>query len=303
MQIKTIQKNIQAKMAEWLKTITDEKLVADVKDKLLVSGGSIASMFLNEPVNDYDVYLMDMDVCKRLAEYYTKTFSYVLIFDGRKKKEISKKYNVTDNTNSSMAISLRNLKDDQIKLYFNEGEGGMKINENIPKDQLNYTPLYFSPNAISLSNNLQIVLRFWGTPEQVHKTFDFVHATNYYTTKDGLVRNLAAVESILTKQLKYQGSFYPLTSIIRAKKFIKRGYNISAGELLKIMFQISLLDLTNPDIIEEQIIGIDVAYFDKLIDVLRAKMAKDAGFNLTSDYLNAIIDKVFGEAEDMDDGQ
>lgn len=302
MQIKTIQKNIRAKMDEWLKTITDEKLAVDVKDNLLVSGGSIASMLLNEPVNDYDVYLMDMDVCKRLAEYYTKTHSDVFIFDGRMKEELLKRHKVTADINTSISISLRNLKDEQIKLYFQQGKGGMKINENIPKDQLNYTPLYFSPNAISLSNNLQIVLRFWGTPEQVHKTFDFVHATNYYTTKDGLVRNLAAVESILTKQLKYQGSFYPLTSIIRAKKFIKRGYNISAGELLKIMFQISMLDLTNPDVIEEQIIGIDVAYFDKLIDILRAKMTKDAEFNLTSDYLNAIIDKVFNsdESEDVD---
>ena len=38
------------------------------------------------------------------------------------------------------------------------------------------------------------------------------------------------------------------------------------------MFQISKLDLTNVDILEEQLIGVDVAYFDKLITILRIKI-------------------------------
>ena len=60
MQLKTIEKRIKNKLNDWLKTITDEKLSAEVGNNLLVSGGSIASMLLNEPVNDYDIYLMDM---------------------------------------------------------------------------------------------------------------------------------------------------------------------------------------------------------------------------------------------------
>ena len=55
MQIKTIQKVISVKLTEWLNTITDEKLRSDLKNNILVSGGSITSMLLNEPVNDYDV--------------------------------------------------------------------------------------------------------------------------------------------------------------------------------------------------------------------------------------------------------
>jgi hypothetical protein len=55
MQIRTIQNNIKAKMEEWLETINDTTLRKDVRKNLLVSGGSITSMLLNEPVNDYDV--------------------------------------------------------------------------------------------------------------------------------------------------------------------------------------------------------------------------------------------------------
>ena len=44
MQIKTIEKNIQIKMNEWLLTITDEELRRKVKNNLLVIVGSITSM-------------------------------------------------------------------------------------------------------------------------------------------------------------------------------------------------------------------------------------------------------------------
>lgn len=317
MQVKTIEKAIRAKMEDWLKSIKDETLSKEVKKNLLVSGGSIASMFMKETVNDYDVYLMDIDVLKRLAQYYIASdggiySEKITLLDGRKKKslvdELNERYGGTDqevlgiNRNNSYAISLRNLKEDQIKLYF-ESAAGLRFNEGKDASELNYQPLYFSPNAISLSNNLQIVLRFWGNAEQIHKTFDYIHATNYFTFEHGLVRNLPALESILTKQLRYQGSLYPVTSIIRAKKFIKRGFNISAGELLKIVYQVSQLDLNNPDVLEEQLIGVDVAYFDLIITALRNKMESDKHFKLSSEYFNELIDRIFNSAEDNSEGE
>ena len=75
MQIKTIEKKIVAKLNQWLETITDENLRKKVKDNLLVSGGSIASMLMGADVNDYDVYLKDRDVLKDLARYYIKGWS------------------------------------------------------------------------------------------------------------------------------------------------------------------------------------------------------------------------------------
>lgn len=312
MQVKTIEKAIRAKMEDWLKSIKDQTLSKDVKKNLLVSGGSIASMFLNETVNDYDVYIMDIDVLKRLAEYYIASdggiySSDIVLLDGRKKdslvKRLNSEYGGNDqeilgiDRNNSYAISLRNLKEDQIKLYFHSS-AGLRFNEAKDAAELNYNPLYFSPNAISLSNNLQIVLRFWGNAEKIHKTFDYIHATNYFTFEHGLVRNLPAIESLITKQLRYQGSLYPVTSIIRAKKFIKRGFNISAGELLKIVYQVSQLDLNNPDVLEEQLIGVDVAYFDLIINALRNKMDSDKEFKISSEYFNELVDRIFNSAED-----
>jgi hypothetical protein len=305
MQLNTIEKCIKSKLNEWLETIEDDTLRKSVKDNLLVSGGSITSMLLNEPVNDYDIYLKDFNVLKSLTEYYIKNFNNeITLLDGREKQKLIQIYNTqyeylnptgvnAIESINSYTISLNNLKEDQLKLFFSQNLGGYNVDT-----ELQYKPVYFSPNAISLSDNIQIVLRFWGTSEQIHKTFDFIHATNYFTFSEGLVRNLSAIESILTKKLIYQGSFYPVTSIIRAKKFIKRGFNISAGEMLKIMFQISSLDLTDPNVLEEQLIGVDVAYFDLLITTLRNKFEKNPKFELSNNYFNKLIDKIFNEDDE-----
>lgn len=290
MQIKTIKKTVSSKMTEWLETITDATLREDVKNNLLVSGGSIVSLLLNEPVNDYDIYIKDMNVLKRLSAYYIQSVGAPFeILDGRERDSLlSDVSKFAQDANVLQAVAIRTLKPDQIKLY--RREGGMPFNEGKKDEELKYEVKFISPNAISLSNDIQIVTRFHGDSAAIHKTFDFIHATNYFTFSEGLVTNKQALESIITKQLRYQGSLYPVTSVIRMRKFIKRGWNIGAGEILKILFQISELDLKNPDVLEEQLIGVDIAYFGLLIDILREKPEDK---EITSHYLGTIIDRVF----------
>lgn len=297
MQVKTIRKIIKVKLEDWLETIEDQKLRSKVKDNILVSGGCITSLFQGQPVNDYDVYIQDMDVLFELAQYYCGKD----VLDGRKRKQyIKSKYPDYDESNPFWMdsdekyapedlVRLLSLKDNQIKLDI--------PSTGIRKDLVEgkrYQVAFLSQNAISLSDDLQIVLRFNGNAEQIHKTFDFIHATNYFTFEDGLVTNIEALQCILTKNLKYQGSLYPLTSIIRMKKFINRGWSMNAGEILKILFQISELDLKDIQVLEEQLIGVDVAYFATLIEILRNTNPE----KLDSHYLNTIIDKVFNDYDD-----
>lgn len=304
MQTKSIAKLITLKVNEWIESITDTELRHDLRKHILVSGGSIASLYLQETVNDYDIYLTDRTTLLTLVNYYCKPFeSTIEVLDGAFRDDLINKYKEGFSIAEFLkhpghrASSLRNLKEDQIKLYIEHG-GGHKVEIKKDAAPVKYQPVYFSPNAISLTDDIQIVIRFWGTPEEVHKTFDFIHATNYFTFTSGIVTNKEALESLLTRQLKYQGSFYPVTSVIRAKKFVKRNFNINAGELLKMMFQISLLDLQNMDVLEEQLIGVDVAYFEMLIQALRTKQDSEEGFKITPEYFNSIIDKIFNDTEE-----
>lgn len=312
MQVKTINKTIRAKIDAWLQSITDEKLREALADNVLVSGGSITSLLLNEPVNDYDIYIMDRGVLLRLTEYYVTPVEGADVWDGAKRAELiaSLENNGADllGSKGQLGSALRNLAPDQVKIHLaggiNGNFGGMKIEHALTKDcdgvipaEKPYRVAFLSPNAISLSDDLQIVVRFWGDAQAVHKTFDFIHATNYWTHKTGVVNNIPALESIMSKSLRYQGSLYPLTSVIRAKKFINRGWKISAGEYLKMMFQISLLDLTDIDVLEEQLIGVDVAYFSTIIEALRKHKEQNVEFVPTAPYMNTLIDRIFNDEE------
>ena len=104
----------------------------------------------------------------------------------------------------------------------------------------------------------------------------------------------AALESILSKTLVYEGSKYPLCSVIRTRKFIKRGWHINAGQYLKMFFQISELDLTDIAVLEDQLVGVDSAYFMMLIEALRDRMKKDEEFKISTEYVTTIIDRIFG---------
>ncbi len=292
MQVKTIKKVIKTKLEEWLSTIEGAKLREDVRNNLVLSGGSITCLFQDLPVNDYDIYIEDINVLVRLANYYCPNIE----IDGRRRQEYLnnyKDYNDSyrlEDDDSEQAVRLKTLKEDQVKLDI----PSVGIKQEIKDEAKKYQVVFLSQNAISLTDDIQIVLRFSGTVEQIHKSYDFIHATNYFTFNDGLVTNINALECILTKTLKYQGSLYPLTSIVRMKKFLLRGWSINAGEILKIVFQVSELNLRDPEVLEEQLIGVDVVYFAKLIDILRNVDDQ----KLTSSYLNEIIDRVFNEYEE-----
>jgi hypothetical protein len=302
MQIKTIKKVISKKLEDWLVTIEDMKLRDEVRKNYVVSGGSITSLLLGIPVNDYDIYIQDIDILIKLARYYCPG----IVLDGRQRDEyIKHRFPKYDSENPNWMdsdekyapehlVRLLTLKQDQVKLDI-VSQGIKKESVEIcGQETKKYQIAFLSQNAISLTDDIQIVLRFSGSVELIHKTFDFIHATNYFTFKEGLVTNVQALESIITKTLKYQGSVYPLTSIIRMKKFINRGWHIGAGEMLKVMFQISELDLHDLNTLEEQLIGVDVAYFSTLIEILRGVDPE----KINASYLASLIDKVFNDHEE-----
>ncbi len=87
----------------------------------------------------------------------------------------------------------------------------------------------------------------------------------------------------------YKGSLYPICSLFRLRKFIRRGWTINAGQLLKIAIQIHKLDLYDVNVLEEQLIGVDVAYMFDLIKRLR-ETGKD---KVDEIYICQLIDEIF----------
>lgn len=294
---RTIKKIIQSKITDWIDSIDNDIVKNAVKRDTIVTGGSIASMLLGEPVKDFDIYFKTFETVKLVAEYYTAKFN-------EKNGGIITPEVRIDETNKTCEIFIQSsgvasCSDGGKYKYFemNDPEGSEAedyIDEmlNTTQECKQYRPIFLSSNAITLSNKVQIVLRFHGTPEEIHKNYDFVHCTNWYTYSDHhLELNTKALSSLMSKTLYYQGSLYPLCSMFRTRKFIERGWRISAGEMLKIGFQISELDLTNIEVLREQITGVDAAYFYEILRILESNDVKD----INSTYIATIIDRVFNK--------
>lgn len=305
-----IKKEIQAKLRDWFATIEDEVLRKKVEKNTIVTGGCIASMLLGEKINDFDIYFRDQATTVAIAEYYVTKFNEKNKVDVAKgvaqyKPTVQTKTvtNIKGEDESRVLIYMKSAgvaAEEQVEYdYFELQSTDDKLNafveslaeaENDTKDK--YRPVFLSQNAITLSHKLQIVIRFFGEPTQIHRNYDFQHAMCYYDSgSDDLVMPAEALECLLSRTLIYKGSLYPICSVFRAKKFIERGWRISAGQLLKIMWQISELDLKNMEVLREQLTGVDAMYFYQLMQAVKdLDTAK-----IDSTYIAAIIDRIFGE--------
>lgn len=289
MKSKTIKIIIEAMMRKWLATIPDETLRKDVREGAIITGGSIVSLLLNEEPNDYDIYFKTQDLARRVAQHYVNRFmekppKAFLDSDGK----IGKTITIRD-CNGGVKLYIKSAgavgENSENYQYF-EGEedtAGTAFVEAITKTEetnvqvkteevKDHRPIFMSENAMSLAGKIQLIFRFCGTPDEIHKNYDFVHCTNYYDCGEKkLTLHAKALECIMAKELIYQGSLYPICSLFRLRKFIKRGWTITAGQILKMAMQVSKLDLTDVNVLNEQLIGVDAAYFRHMVELLQEK--------------------------------
>jgi len=151
---------------------------------------------------------------------------------------------------------------------------------------------FVSENAISLDNSIQLISRFVGNPREIFSNYDFIHTNMAYDyDEDRLVLDAVALQALLSKTLIYNGSRYPLASILRIRKFLDRGWSISVGQILKIVLQRNKLDLSDPVVLKEQLLGVDSEYATELIE----KLCNLTPGEIHSEVLDELIDDVFDE--------
>jgi hypothetical protein len=318
----TLKKPLKNRIDDWLKTITDAKLVEAIKKDVIVSGGCIASGLLGEKINDYDYYFRTRETALATAKYYVEVFNknkaaplpgsvpviphvkeeVRLNCKGQEENRIiiyMKSAGVLSETQNNYQY-FESKSDSTVEEFFGEMESALESKEDIEvgeelvsivrssKDK--YRPVFLSENAITLSNQVQLVVRFYGEASKLHENYDFAHAMCWFDyNNNDLVMPHEALESLLSKTLIYKGSLYPIASLFRIRKFISRGWRISAGQMLKIIFQVNKLDLENPLVLREQLIGVDMAYMSQLLSVI----AENKSQRIDSIYIAKLIDEIF----------
>jgi hypothetical protein len=314
MKSRSIRSVLRAKHSEWLESIMDEGVRDLVKHNSIYTGGCLASMLLGEPVNDYDVYFTNRETALAAAQYYVAQFEpknrrgiackiSVLPEDDRIKIVIKSAGIASEDGAEKPYQYFEGATDEHAGEYVGEvmSDPGEIQDAHEETEELalinpdedsrpKYRPVFMSTNAITLSQRVQVVLRFFGEPDEIHKNYDFVHCTNYWTSNDRLTLRPEAMEALLARELRYVGSRYPLCSIFRLRKFLRRGWVVNAGQLLKIAMQVSALDLRNHHVLEDQLTGVDAAYFLEVVQKLREKDPE----KVDTAYLVEIIDRMFG---------
>lgn len=296
--IKTVFKNLHNKLVE---SIDDAAVKELVKKNSIITGGSIVSMLQGDAVNDYDYYFTNKDTVEAVAKYYTDKFNEAnpersikprVVIEGERVRIRIQSAGIASEGNAEDYQYFETVDPTEAAGYVNDAVDVLKVEEEEEKPQ--FRPIFLTDNAITLSGKIQLVIRFYGSPEEIHDNYDFVHAMSWWRSEDGHLELPAkALEAILTKELVYHGSKYPLASIIRTRKFIQRGWTINAGQYLKMALQLHDLDLSDIKVLEDQLIGMDAAYFRQIINHLQEKQLEDEHFKISSAYLIEIIDRMF----------
>lgn len=329
---KTMKQVLTKKVNAWLETITDEKVKTAIQKDLIITGGCFTSMIQNELPKDYDCYFRTKATVVAVARYYVKLWNdahhdqkntigvatRVFVLDGANPcAELLAFYNI-DNLKDSQSRMIANTDTERVKIIFpSDGVVGdpeavhsseelgtaeevieeideVAAEEILEEEKQEFFPVFLSTNAITLSDGIQLVVRFYGEPDEIHETYDFVHTKAYYDYAEGkVVIPREVYEAVVNKTLLYTGSKYPVCSVFRVRKFIERGWHINAGQLLKMCLQISQLDLMDIDVLEDQLVGVDSLYFMNLIEQFQRKQKNDPNFVLTTDYVISIVDKIF----------
>lgn len=312
---KTIKSVLRIKINAWLETITDTDLRDTCRKEAIVTGGCIASMLLGEQVNDFDVYFRTKATVRRVADYYVAQFSAAKKAQGGVQfgTFVEELTDLSGKERVRIVVKSAGVASDEQEADYNYFEGrpdheaGEYIGEAFDplstvkdiadgaKDAMSedapiYSPAFLSSNAISLRGKVQLILRFYGDPDEIHSSYDFAHCMNYWESgQSKLTLRPESLEALLSKTLVYHGSKYPLCSVIRSRTFIERGWRINAGQYLKMAMQISELDMKDHAVLEEQLTGVDVAYFAEVIGKIQEKDPE----RVDAAYLTEIIDRMF----------
>lgn len=305
MNSKNIKKHLKARIRNWTDGIEDEAVKKVVSENVIVTGGALVSLLTGEPVNDYDIYFRNKEACIKVAAYYvhrwnkshpdrlvslkveeeTGKVSCFIQSKGIADEDEEKKSNISYNFDGTPE------EDDAVGVE-HEQEGQKEISGDDGKEK--YRPRFITSNAITLSDKIQIVTRFYGEVADIHKNYDFAHCTCAWSSWDNeLFLPQKALECIINKELYYIGSLYPLCSIIRTRKYLERGYHINAGQYVKMAMQLNALDLTNVKVLDDQLTGVDTTYFQMMINELKKHQEMTRNDKVDTTYAMELINKLF----------
>lgn len=230
-----IRARLRKVIEDWIASVDDIDLRASLRNEgVILAGGALASLYLGEDPKDYDIYLPSLELRNKVMDYYTNLTR------------------TETRTNTKGEVTL--VHPDGYRVFSPPA----------------YRIKAITRNAITLETGTQIIVRYYGLPTQILKEFDFAHTKNAYIYPRGeLVLKPEALESLLTKELRYIETKYPIAAFIRSQKFIHRGFTMDMPDMFKMVAQINALDLTNGDVLQDQLLGVSATVAVQFVEAIQ----------------------------------
>jgi hypothetical protein len=140
-----------------------------------------------------------------------------------------------------------------------------------------------------------------GSAQQVIDQFDYTICMGAYDFEGmTFVLHENFVEHIARKELYYNtAGKYPISSLFRLRKYIKKGYTIPGLEIIKLALSINNLKMTSFRDLRGQLMGIDILFLKTLTDKLMEDGEKEYSFDAFMTEIEVfsshILDNLFDE--------
>lgn len=131
-------------------------------------------------------------------------------------------------------------------------------------------------------------------PPHVFDNFDFTVCMGMYGIKqDRFWFHEDFMHHLAAKRLVYNPkSEFPIASLFRLRKYIERGYRVSAMEIVKMALKVHSLPLYNFDALANQLRGIDISYLASVIQELKQRSEEAYDFNTFMIFAEELLENL-----------
>lgn len=158
-------------------------------------------------------------------------------------------------------------------------------------NRTDYKIICSSPNAVTYKfagKVVQVIKKYCDigslvytanlTVEEVVETFDFTTCMCALDLNSKIfVMHKNFIQDTCRRSLIFNSNtVYPICSLYRVTKYIRKGFTISGGELIKLALSINNLEMNSYQDLKEQLLGIDTYEFIEITDALIERKGKNA---------------------------
>jgi hypothetical protein len=230
-----------------------------------IAGGAVLSVFSSKKINDYDLY------------FYSKEL---------------------------MISFLEEIKFVNKRVDWSNKEKRPKIIKLSMKDIILIHSTDNADTFIHKNQTYQVIKAFFGSPLHLFRYFDYSVCMGAYLPSEKIFHlNSNFLLDIASGYMHFNiGTEYPIASLVRLSKYMRKGYKINGTEMIKIALCINNLNIKTYADLKKHLLGIDTQFLAEITIKLESEPNKEYDYNYFLTMLDECLENInskFDINEDM----